>query len=123
MAARAVRRAGSDGRSRQRTRGVAARPAAGLPQAVRADAARVPARGQTAVGASGPDLRRRGLHREVAYRWGFSSPSRFARYYREYFGTLPSEANRRGYAVAPQQQLPDELRPDAAGQRGADTGR
>lgn len=60
---------------------------------------------------------------EVAYRWGFSSPSRFARYYREYFGTLPSEANRRGYTVAPQQQLPDELRPDAAGQRGADTGR
>lgn len=48
---------------------------------------------------------------EVAYRWGFSSPSRFSRYYREYFGTPPSAANRRGYAVTDGADHPRELRP------------
>lgn len=51
---------------------------------------------------------------DVAYRWGFSSPSRFSRYYREYFGTPPSAANRRGYAVTDGQDRPRELRPAAA---------
>jgi AraC-like DNA-binding protein len=32
---------------------------------------------------------------EVAYRWGFSSPSRFAERYRAEFGRLPSEMLRR----------------------------
>jgi AraC-like DNA-binding protein len=32
---------------------------------------------------------------EVAYRWGFSSPSRFAERYRAEFGRLPSEMQRR----------------------------
>jgi AraC-like DNA-binding protein len=32
---------------------------------------------------------------EVAYRWGFSSPSRFAAYYRETFGTGPADTLRK----------------------------
>ena len=31
---------------------------------------------------------------EVAYRWGFSSPSRFAEYYRAAFGCRPGETLR-----------------------------
>ncbi len=31
---------------------------------------------------------------DVAYRWGFSSPSRFARAYREHFGVTPSRVER-----------------------------
>ena len=31
---------------------------------------------------------------DVAHRWGFSSPSRFARYYREHYGRNPAEALR-----------------------------
>ena len=33
----------------------------------------------------------------VAHRWGFSSPSRFAREYARFFGTRPSLVNRDGY--------------------------
>ncbi len=30
----------------------------------------------------------------IAYRWGFSSPSRFAPYYRDAYGMLPSRTLR-----------------------------
>ena len=31
---------------------------------------------------------------EIAYRWGFSNPSRFAQYYRAEYGTGPSDTLR-----------------------------
>jgi transcriptional regulator GlxA family with amidase domain len=46
------------------------------------------------------DLLHGGPHRnvtEVAMRWGFSHPSRFAQQYRDRFGELPSQTLRRPY--------------------------